>query len=259
MQVLHLDKVHAAPWGHPLLQDICLELSAGEILGIIGPNGAGKSSLLQVLVGDMTPTSGTVTLLGEKVSDWKPRPKAQRVAVLPQISLLNFPYSVEEVILLGRTPHSSGSALDREILSQVMLATDTSSLARRVYTQLSGGEKQRVQLARVFAQVWPEQTSQPRLLLLDEPTTALDLAHQQLIMQTVRELANSGCAVAVVAHDFQLLSAVATRITALSNGAQMAHGSPGEVLTAEVFSRVFDVAVNVTKHPKTGQPVVIAL
>jgi heme transport system ATP-binding protein len=259
MDVLHLDNVSAAPWGPVLLHQLCLDVSAGEILGIIGPNGAGKTSLLQLLAGDISPTGGAISLFGQKLSDWETGDKARRVAVLPQLSLLNFPYTVEEVIALGRTPHSSGRRRDREILQEVMAATDTTYLADRIYTQLSGGEKQRVQLARVFAQVWSGPDSAARLLLLDEPTTALDLAHQQLILQSLRELANSGCALAIVAHDFQLVSALADRATALAKGRQIAYGRPDEVMTAEVFSRVFGIEVSVTRHPKTDQPIVIAL
>ena len=144
-------------------------------------------------------------------------------------------------------------------MAEVMCATDTSALAQRIYTQLSGGEKQRVQLARVFAQIWRGESGEPRLLLLDEPTTALDLAHQQLIMETLGTLAKTGCAVAMVAHDFHLITAIADQVTALRDGKQIAHGRPCDVLSAQVFSSVFGVEVSVTAHPKTGRPVIIAL
>lgn len=259
MNVLALQNVNAAPWGPALLHDINLQLDAGEILGIIGPNGAGKTSLLHLLTGDVVATGGELSLLGANMSDWQGRSKAQVVAVLPQLSLLNFPYTVQEVIMLGRTPHATGNRKDREILREVMSATDTGALCERIYTQLSGGEKQRVQLARVFAQIWRSEADQPRLLLLDEPTAALDLAHQQLIMETLKNLAKTACAIVMVAHDFNLVSAVADQITALCAGRQIATGSPQRVLSQSVFAEVFDVEVAITAHPETGRPLVISL
>ena len=161
--------------------------------------------------------------------------------------------------MLGRTPHSGGVRQDNIILQAVMAGTDTTFLQQRIYTQLSGGEKQRVQLARVFAQIWGEDKDQPRLLLLDEPTAALDLAHKQLILDTLRKLAGTGCAIVLVAHDFNLVGAVADQITALSDGQQVAQGSPESVLTPQVFSKIFGVEVSITEHPKTGRPLVISL
>ena len=259
MNVLKLDSINAAPWGPALLRNISLELSTGEILGIIGPNGAGKSSLLHTMVGDITPTAGKIHFMGENLAQWTASTKAQRMAVLPQLSLLSFPYRVEEVILLGRTPHSSGHVEDRRILREVMEATDTCSLQQRIYTQLSGGEKQRVQLARVFAQIWEGDPETPRLLLLDEPTAALDLAHQQLIMQALRLLVGRGCAVAMVAHDFNLVTALADQISVMNAGEQIAHGSCHEVVTRDIFSQVFGVEVTITPHPTTGKPLVFSL
>lgn len=259
MNVLSLEQVNTAPWGTKLLQNITLELDAGETLGIIGPNGAGKTSLLHTLLGDVRPTQGSVNLLGEPIENWKPRSRAQVVATLPQLSLLNFPYTVEEVIMLGRTPHSTGLKADREIIREVMKATDTSRLETRIYTQLSGGEKQRVQIARVFAQIWPEESHKPRLLLLDEPTVALDLAHQQLILQSLKVLSDSGCAIVVVSHDFNLMTVMTDKITALRDGVQLAYGKPTSVLTQTIFDRVFDVEVSITSHPVTKRPVVLSL
>jgi iron complex transport system ATP-binding protein len=259
MNVLRLNKVSTAPWGPALLHEISLELNAGEILGIIGPNGAGKTSLLQALSGDVTPSDGELRLMGTKLSQWKELARARIAAVLPQLSLLNFPYTVEEVIMLGRTPHSSGFREDRKILREVMTATDTTGLQDRIYTQLSGGEKQRVQLARVFAQIWQAADNAPRLLMLDEPTAALDLAHQQLILESLRQLAETGCAIAIVAHDFNLVAAIVDQVTALKDGHQIAQGTPADVFTREMFARVFGVEVIIADHPNSSRPLVISL
>jgi iron complex transport system ATP-binding protein len=259
MNALALENVSARPWGDELLQDISLQLPAGDIVGIIGPNGAGKSSLLQAITGEFQISGGHIDILGKAAADWEPGIRAQSMAVLPQLSLLNFPYTVEEVVMLGRTPHSSGYVADRAIVQQVMAATDTSRISDRIYTQLSGGEKQRVQLARVFAQVWAEETPAPRLLLLDEPTTALDLAHQQLIMHTLRELAETGCGIVIVAHDFNLVAAIADQVCALHQGKQHSYGSPDAVLCPTVFREVFQVEISVGTHPDTGKPRVFSL
>ncbi len=258
MSVLTLKKVDAAAWGKFRLRQIDLELTAGEVLGVIGPNGAGKTSLLKLLSGDIAITAGSYELLGTAMSAWESLARASVLAVLPQLSLLNFPYTVDEVILLGRTPHRSGRRSDRLILQEVMRATDTVGLQNRIYTQLSGGEKQRVQLARVFAQIWQDEGT-PRVLLLDEPTTALDLAHQQLIMESIKGLAKSGCGVVVVAHDFNLVAAMADQIVAVSGGELVVRGTPETVLTQNLFEDLFGVHVTISTHPDSGHPLVIHL
>lgn len=257
MSLLSLKNVHAAPWGTTLLHDINFELEAGQTLGIIGPNGAGKTTLLKLLSGDIAPCRGDILYKGARSSDIDVGQLAKTMAVLPQLSLLNFPYSVEEVILLGRTPHSTGAKQDRLILQEVMRATDTLSLQQRSYTHLSGGEKQRVQLARVFAQIWQGEAQSARVLILDEPTTALDLAHQQLIMETLRELNSNGCAIVLVAHDFNMIAAVSQHILALRGGAISAYATPDQVLTPEIFKHTFGVEVAIGVHPVTGKPLVI--
>ncbi|MCX2982988.1 heme ABC transporter ATP-binding protein [Halieaceae bacterium IMCC14734] len=258
MTILELAKVDANPWGDFHLRGVDFCLSAGAVTGIIGPNGAGKTSLLQLLAGDVEPSRGDCRLLGTPMSQWDMTERARMMAVLPQLSLLNFPYSVEEVILLGRTPHGTGAAMDRRILQEVMQATDTTRLRQRFYTQLSGGEKQRVQLARVFAQIWQNEGT-PRVLLLDEPTTALDLAHQQLIMASLSLLAANDCAVVMVAHDFNLVAGVADQVVAVAEGQVVAQGTPAEVLTAQLFATVFGAQVTIGAHPVSGAPLVIQL
>ena len=258
MSILELNNVCAAPWGAALLQDINLTLNAGDIHGIIGPNGAGKTSLLRCISGDIATSAGTIQLGGRNLQQWKPRERARCMAVLPQLSLLNFPYKVEEVVMLGRIPHASGARADRQIVDEVLRELDIGYLRTRLYTQLSGGEKQRVQLARIFAQVWLPLAAQPRLVLLDEPTTALDLSHQLQLMQLIRRLASQGCAIVLVVHDFNLLSGVAGQLCALRDGAQVAQGSVTEVMTAAVFKEVFAVDVHITPHPGDGRPIVIS-
>jgi iron complex transport system ATP-binding protein len=256
VSVLQLDRACASPWGRPLLQDISLELAPGEILALAGPNGAGKSSLLQLITGDIPVASGGLLLDGRTLADWPGRELARRRAYLPQLSLLNFPYTVAEVVALGRMPHDTGRAADREIVAQALAATDVSDLAGRLYTQLSGGEKQRVQLARVFAQIW--QAGAGGLLLLDEPTTALDLSHQQLVLAAVSALAAAGCAIILAIHDLNLAAGLARRVALLDGGRLAAIGPPAEVYTEQLIRDIFGIEVLIQQHPLYPQPLVVS-
>jgi iron complex transport system ATP-binding protein len=172
------------------------------------------------------------------------------------LSLLNFPYTVEEVVALGRMPHDTGLSIDKAIFAEVMAATDITGLRGRLYTRLSGGEKQRVQLARVFAQIWDSGAG--GLLLLDEPTTALDLSHQQLVVAAVRQLAQTGCAVALAIHDLNLVAGLADSIAVLDRGRIAACGAPGEIFTQDLFREVFAIDVLISRHPDRDQPLVIS-
>ncbi|PLW83047.1 heme ABC transporter ATP-binding protein [Kineobactrum sediminis] len=259
MTLLRVDAASAMPWGVPVLQDISLALDAGEITALIGPNGAGKSSLLRLIAGDFALSQGSINFDGQPLADWSRAQLATRLAFLPQLSLLNFPYTVEEVVLLGRTPHATGARVDREIALQALAATDTVTLRDRLYTQLSGGERQRVQLARVFAQIWEQHSHGGQLLLLDEPTAALDLAHQQQVAAAIAAIAGRGCAVLLVVHDVNLAAAVARRLVVLDHGRQVTTGSPAEVLTPTLFRELFHAEVLVQEHPHGGRPLVIGL
>lgn len=258
MTALQLRSVCAAPWGAALLQDIDLTLQPGQVLGLAGPNGAGKSSLLRLIAGDIPPASGELLICERPRDQWPRLQLARRMAYLPQLSLLNFPYTVEEVVALGRMPHATGRRVDQQIIEQVMTATDVSALRERLYPRLSGGERQRVQLARVLAQVWDAADVGGALLLLDEPTTALDLAHQQLVMEAVRGLAGRGCAVVLAIHDFNLAAGLADRIAVLQDGRLAACGPPTQVFTPELFRAVFAIDVVVQRHPLRDQPLVVS-
>ncbi len=257
MSLLRLRNACAAPFGEPLLRDIDLDLQAGEVTSIIGPNGAGKSTLLHVLGGGFDTTAGELEFSGRPLPEWPRLERARAIALLPQQSTLGFPFTVEEVIRLGRGPHASGSRVDDAIVADVMAATDTDTLSQRAYTALSGGERQRVQLARVLAQVWRSDDSRGRLLLLDEPTNGLDLAHQRLLRRLVAQLAADGCAVVLVVHDFNLVSAMADQVIVLDRGSTAARGAVRDVLTSAMFREVFGVETHISQHPDSGRPLVI--
>lgn len=241
----------------PLLNDVSFKLDGGEVICIVGPNGAGKSTLLKTISGDLACNSGSIIF--ENISD-TPRLRARQFAVLPQFSLLNFPYRVYEVVGLGRVPHQSGQSKDHEIIHHCMAMMDIKALEQRRYTTLSGGEKQRVQLARVVAQLWSDEShdAPPRILLLDEPTTALDLGHQQMLMHTLRELAELGIGIIMVLHDVNLAARYADKILALQLGELLAFGTPGEVITKTNMERLFGTKLTVVPHPHHLSPIVVS-
>lgn len=234
-----------------LLHAINLTVEEREIIAIVGPNGAGKSTLIRAIAGDIALTTGEIRI-GEKAADkWEIRARARHVAVLPQFSLLNFPYTVNEVVALGRIPHSSGLCVDREIVREAMFAMDIDYLNNRLYTELSGGEKQRTQLARVMTQIWRAEDASSRLLLLDEPTTALDLGHQVELMEKIRNFANTGAAVLMVLHDLNTASVYSDRILALACGRAIAQGKSRELITPDLVKKLFGSKVKTLRDPDT--------
>ena len=237
--------------GVPLLDAIDLELKAGQVMSIVGPNGAGKSTLLKAIAGEQNPSSGRILLHEKMISEWPKATLACHMAVLPQRSVLTFPFSGREVVELGRTPHDSGIEEDSRIIDEVMDYLDARHLQDRFYTNLSGGEQQRIQLARVLAQIW-RPAEEPRLLLLDEPSSYFDLAHQQLLVKLVRELAAKNIAVVVVLHDLNLAMSCADHIAVLCCGRLHVQGNADEVLDTECIRDVFGVEARIIADPETG-------
>jgi len=248
--------VHLA--GFDLLRDIDVVVEPGQVTAIVGPNGAGKSSLLKVLTGDIAPTVGTVTLNNFFLQEWDNERRARLLAVLGQQTPLNFPFTAAEVVALGRIPHDVGAARDREIVAEALQLVDASYLDKRYYTQMSGGEKQRVQLARVLAQIWEPVADGPRYLVLDEPTSAFDLSHQQMTLEIVRRFAAQGVGVLVVVHDLNLAARCADKMVVVTCGRIAAQGTPAEVLTEDLIQRVFQVQAIISEHPVSKTPLVIS-
>jgi iron complex transport system ATP-binding protein len=236
----------------PILDDAAIDVRAGEVHALVGPNGAGKSTLFGVLAGDVIPVAGTVALDGQDLRRQPPRELARLRAVLLQQNAVSFPFSVSEVVRMGRAPwaRTEQEAEDDARVAEAMRATEIEGLAGRTVTSLSGGERARVALARVLAQA-------TGILLLDEPTAALDLKHQEDVLRVVRERAQAGDAVAIVLHDLNAGLANADRVTLLDGGRVVATGAPAEVLTAERIGAVYRQAVDVFPHPVTGVPLVV--
>ncbi|QRK83530.1 heme ABC transporter ATP-binding protein [Pseudomonas granadensis] len=239
-----------------VLDEVTLQLEAGEVLGVLGPNGAGKSTLLGALCGELAASAGEVSLDGKPLHDWARSQRAQRLAVLPQVSTLDFAFRVEEVVGMGRLPYQSGRVRDKEIIAAALTAADAGHLSGRSYLALSGGERQRVHLARVLAQLWPGQAGQT--LLLDEPTSMLDPLHQHTTLQAVREFADRGAAVLVILHDLNLAARYCNRILLLENGRPVALDTPQQVLRPDTLQAVFGLKVLVQPHPERGHPLIIA-
>lgn len=235
-----------------LLEDISLKLGAGEVVALIGPNGSGKTSLLKCITGELNRSSGSVDFNCRSMDSYAQPELAKLVAVLPQKSVLNFPFTAQEVVALGRSPHDSGQTRNQEIVADVLEYLDASYLSDRFYTRLSGGEQQRVQLARVLAQIWDE-SDRPRLLLLDEPSSYFDLAHQQLLIELVRKIASRNIAVLIVLHDVNLATACADQVAVMSCGRLVTCGEPKEVVTPEVLRSVFSVETRFLHDPVSGE------
>lgn len=246
-----------------ILHDVSLAVEPGEVVVVLGPNGAGKSTLLAVLSGALMPRSGQATLEKRHLSRWSPQALARRRAVLPQRSELAFSFRVLEVVLLGRSPHAGVSSREKDLaVARAALAeTESDHLADRVYTTLSGGEQQRVQLARILAQIDFLDTdgqSADRFLLLDEPTSSLDLAHQHMTLKTARRVSERGIGVVAILHDINLAAMYADRIMVLHRGHVIAEGAPHDVLTEAMVRHAFDLSVTISRHPTRGCPHVIA-
>ncbi|VVE27841.1 ABC transporter ATP-binding protein [Pandoraea anhela] len=232
----------------PLLQSITLNVAQGEFVGLIGPNGSGKTSLLRCAFRYARPQAGTVTLDGTDLWRVSPRWSAQHVAVLLQELPDDFGLSVEQVVWMGRTPHKrlldADTPADAAIVANALRDVDMTSARDRAFATLSGGEKQRVLLARALAQ-------QPDVLMLDEPTSFLDLHHQVELMRRIRSLNVTTLA---TIHDLNLAAAYCDRLYVLAGGEIVAHGTPADVLTAELLARVFKVDALVDAHPVTHRP-----
>ena len=239
--------------GVRVLRAVSFAARPGEVTGLVGPNGAGKSTLLRVLAGVLRPDSGSVRLGTAELTALAARARARQLAYLPQQEAAH-PFTALETVLMGRYPHLSRFALegagDRRTARAALARTETERFAHRQLDRISGGERQRVLLARALAQ-------QARVLLLDEPAAGLDLRHQLAAMETLRSEVAGGAAAAVVAlHDVGLASRYCDRLTLLARGAVVAEGAPAEVLTARRFREVFGVEAAVEPDPATGGPMV---
>ena len=240
----------------PAVRGVSLEAPAGRITAVVGPNGSGKSTLVRTLLGRLVPERGRVTLDGRPVSEFTRREVATTLAVVPQREEPAFPLSARDFIALGRYPHGSAfggqSAADREAIASAVERADVGALLERNTDELSGGEWQRVRIARALAQGG-------RALVLDEPTTFLDVAHEMAVFELLDALARAGQCVLLVSHQLNLVARFADHIVLLHHGRVAAAGAPADVMRGEVLERVYEWPLVVTRDPAVGAPVLVPL
>ncbi|MFT4045173.1 MAG: heme ABC transporter ATP-binding protein [Solimonas sp.] len=240
---LRVDDLSYRTPGQTLLAPFSATFAAGRLHAIVGPNGAGKSTLLRLLAGELRPSAGNVVLDGRSLQGWTPAALARRRALLPQQHSLTFPFTAAEVVALGRLRTRRHSASrERAIVADALACCGAAALATRRYPQLSGGERARVHLARVLAQIWDAVEDGPRYLLLDEPTAHLDLTFQHACLRLARDWTARGVGVIAVLHDPNLVLAYADEVTVLANGAPAAHGLPANILDTTLMQRIFGLA-----------------
>ena len=256
MTSLCMDHVTLQYGDKPVLKNLDLTLVPGAVVGVVGPNGVGKSTMINALSGALLPTAGTITLNGVNLKDLSPGERAREIAVVPQAARLPAAFTAMEVVLMGRTPYlgwlGREDEFDREIARSALERTSTGQLADRRMGEMSGGEQQRVLIARALAQ-------SPSILLLDEPTAHLDLRHQDEVLNLVRSLAlGEGLAVFISLHDLNLVARFTDRIALLSNGRIHQFGKPEDVLQPDILAGVYGLKILVTTHPVHGTPLVLS-
>ncbi len=257
MALLEAERVAYAYGARRVVDGVDLGVAAGEIVGLIGPNGAGKSTLVRLLAGLATPAAGEVRLEGRPLATWTRRDVARRIGLVPQDPRLDFPFSAIEVVLMGRVPHLPPLAFPRSadvaIARAALARFEVGALEHRPLDALSGGERQRVFLARALAQ-------EPTIMLLDEPTTHLDLRHQTGVHEVVRALCREhGMGAVTVLHDLNLAAAYCDRLVLLTGGRVAAAGTAAQVLTQPILEAAFAAPVWVGRHAVTDAPVVLPL
>ena len=229
----------------PILDEVSVSLRPGTVTALLGPNGAGKSSLLKCLSGSVQPSTGEVRLDGVRLQNYSLLELSRRRAVLSQSTALSFPFTALELVMMGRNPHADGSTQEgvqegaQDRARQALESVDAWSLRDRIFPTLSGGEQQRVQLARVLAQIWGQRQA---CLFLDEPTAALDLKHQHRVFQLIRQFSRShGLTVCVILHDPHLARRYCDRAILMQQGQVFTAGAIAEVLAADNIERVFEI------------------
>ncbi|MGC4101638.1 heme ABC transporter ATP-binding protein [Ferruginibacter sp.] len=242
-----------------ILNDISAEFKAGAFNMILGPNGSGKSTFLKVFSGEISNYNGTVLYNSKQLITQKKEELAKYRAVMSQQPELSFPLLVDEVVMMGRYPHFnfSPNKKDFRICDEVIERLNLFSFKQRNYLTLSGGEKQRVQFARVLAQIWERPQEGTRYLFLDEPLTSLDINYQQEFLQVAREFAKNDTVLIAVMHDLNLATQYGDQLFFLKQGSLVAHGSPKQVLTEELVQSVFSVKAHIIQNPVTNTPLVV--
>lgn len=254
--MIETNKLHVCVKNKSLLQDINFKAKTGEFWAIVGANGAGKSTLMKTLSKEITPTSGTVSLHGKDLRKYNLKELAQKRAVLAQQNVITLAFSVQEIVLMGRYPFydSKPSQKDLAIVDRCIQSVGIAHFRDRLYPTLSGGEQQRVQLARTLAQIWEVREG---FILLDEPTSGMDLLHQYETFQLAKEMTRKGYGVIAVVHDLNFALQYADQVLMLKEGKTFRTGTAHEVLTGENIREVFGVSVRIIQPDDAPFPVII--
>lgn len=252
---LEVEALRFAYDGPVVLDGLDLRVQRGDLVGIIGPNGCGKTTLLRLISGTLEPDAGAIRLFGNPLESLPRRRRACLVSVVPQEARVVFDFTVREIVLMGRAPHLGLLGIeneqDRRIADEALRDTDMVSMSGARLAELSGGEKQRVLLARALAQEAP-------LMLLDEPTAYLDIRHRLDLYRLVDRLrAERGLTVVLVSHDIHLAARFCPRLVMLHHGQVAADGPPAQVITRENLRRVYDADVRILEDPVSGAPLVV--
>ena len=242
-----------------ILDNVNVEFLPGEFNMILGPNGSGKSSFLRIFSGELPATDGTVYYEGKKISDVKKEQLAKQRAVMSQQPELSFPLTVEEVVMMGRYPHFNfnPNKKDETICEEVMNRMELQTFKERNYLTLSGGEKQRVQYARVLAQIWEKPTQGCRYLFLDEPLNNLDINYQQQFLKIAKEFLGKDTILIAVMHDLNLAIQYADKLFFFKERSLIAQGSPNTILTEELVKKIFNIEAKVIKNPVSNTPLLV--
>jgi len=246
--VFHLRNLRFGYTSVPVLSNVSFDIAPGEFVVLLGPNGAGKSTLLKILAGLIHQYTGSAELCGQPLARLRPVEIARRIAFVPQETHMVFPFTVQEIVMMGRLPHRAfgaflDSRMDTERTIEAMALTDTVMLSGKRFNEISGGERQRVVLASALAQ-------DPEILLLDEPTVYLDLKHQIQFYDILERLnAERGLTIISVTHDVNLGARYARRVIAIRAGRLVVDGPPNEVLTSQLFYDIFEITAAVFKRP----------
>ena len=242
-----------------ILKNVSATFLPGEFNMILGPNGSGKSSFLKIFSGEINKFQGTVLYDDKKIKELRKEDLAKKRAVMSQQADLGFPLLVEEVVMMGRYPHFTfnPNKKDITICNEVIERMNLVEFKERNYLTLSGGEKQRVQYARVLAQVWEKPTDGYRYLFLDEPLNSLDISYQHEFLQSAVELMKEHTVLIAVMHDINLAAHYADNLFFLKEGEMVVHGRPKDILTENIIEQVFNIKTTVIENPVTGKPLVI--
>ena len=254
--MLRADNIFVRVGKRHLLENGDISIEPGKFTAVVGPNGAGKSTLLKVISNELRPSSGKISLNGKILSSLSPEALSLVRAVLPQHTDVQFPFTAEQIIHIGRHAHRSTKEENETIVREVIDLTGTGALATRDYDTLSGGERQRVQLARVLAQVW-EETLYPRYILLDEPTSSLDIAQQQSIFGLTRAVCARNIGVMAIVHDLNQAVQFADNLYFMNAGKITAAGEAHTVFTKSNIEEAFCCRVNVYHDPCNNCPYII--